>query len=119
MDGAVRRGRRSRGWEGGPGMSTSTTAHRSTSTGLIRVWAIETRGAAANAYGHCRYCRQPVTWMTTVKNLKRIPLNGHDPVPLQTERDQATGRLIEIHGRDTVHFETCEKRPAAGREETR
>lgn len=85
---------------------------RSSSSGLIRLWALETRGALSEAKSHCRNCGKPIVWMTTVANAKRVPIDGHHPVALQTAIDRETGHTIEFHDRGTVHFETCEKRAA-------
>lgn len=82
-------------------------------SGLLRVWALETRGAIVGAKAHCRACGRPIVWMTTVKNGKQIAIDGHEPSPLQTERDVETGRTIELHDRGTVHFDTCAKRKSA------
>jgi hypothetical protein len=79
---------------------------------FIRVWSNETRGAAAGSKSHCRDCRQPITWFLTVANGKKVPLDGHEPVALQTARDRETNRTIEFHSRDTVHLVTCPNRTA-------
>lgn len=48
-------------------------------SGILRVWALETRGSLAHAKGRCRACGAAITWMTTVKNGKQIPIDGHAP----------------------------------------
>lgn len=78
---------------------------------VIRLYANETRGSRIGSKVRCRYCRQPIVWMTTARNRKPIAMNGHEPAPLRTEREAGTGATIEIHDRAAVHFETCEKRP--------
>lgn len=80
--------------------------------GAIRVWANETR-ATAGAKSHCRQCGAAITWFTTFRNSRAIPLDGHEPTPLFSERDLETGRTIEAYGRELVHFGTCTKRPEA------
>lgn len=80
--------------------------------GTVRVWANETRGTAG-AKGHCKYCQAAITWFTTIRNNRPLAINGHDPTPLFRERDLETGRWMEAHGRETVHFATCERRREA------
>jgi hypothetical protein len=80
--------------------------------GTIRVWANETRGTAG-AKGSCKHCGAPITWFTTVRNNRAIPLDSHEPVPLFSERDLETGRTMEAYGRELVHFGTCTKRTEA------
>ena len=83
--------------------------NRPATEGTIRVWALETRGAAAGTKTHCKWCGQRITWFHTVKNHRPIPIDGHEPVPLRSERDVETGATIDIHDRATVHFATCPK----------
>lgn len=78
--------------------------------GLLRVYANDTRGSAGDK-GRCKYCGAPITWFITVKNQKKVPIDGHDPAPLRTERDPVTFERVEFHARDTVHFATCTARP--------
>ena len=81
------------------------------SSQFLRVYANETRGSTARAKSHCKYCGKPITWFVTVANAKAVPLDGHEPVPVRSERDD-DNRTIEIHDKATVHFETCDRRPS-------
>lgn len=74
---------------------------------VIWLYANESRGSRIGAKSRCRHCGEPVTWMETVKNHKRIPVDGHEPVPLRTEREAGTGNTIEIHSAGSVHFSHC------------
>lgn len=76
---------------------------------IVRVYANETRGSTWSAKSRCRDCEQPITWFYTL-NGHKLPLNGHEPVPLKTERELASNRTVEIHERASVHFETCPER---------
>lgn len=78
-------------------------------TTVIRVFANETRGIG-NPKGNCRDCGAAITWFYTFPKGKRVPIDGHEPVPLQTGRDTETGRTIELHDRSTVHLATCPNR---------
>lgn len=81
------------------------------SSDVIQVYANDSRGSTGHSKAHCRYCGQPVTWFVTVANQKAMPIDGHEPVPLRSDRETATGRTIEIHDRATVHFATCQSYP--------
>lgn len=81
--------------------------------GTVRVWANESRGAASGSKGHCKHCGAAITWFTTVRNNRPMAIDGHAPTPLFQERDLETGRGMEAHGRETVHFATCVKRREA------
>lgn len=76
---------------------------------FIRVYANETRGATGRAKTHCKFCGEPVTWFTTQANERPMLVDGHDPVPHRTEKTD-DGRTIEVHHRDTLHLNTCDKR---------
>lgn len=76
---------------------------------VVRVYANESRYASAACKGRCRDCDQPITWFVTVANGRKLALDGHEPVPLRSERDR-DGHTIEIHERATLHVETCPRR---------
>jgi hypothetical protein len=66
---------------------------------VIRVFD-DTRGK-----GRCRSCDTPITWFRTVAG-KAVPMDGHEPVPVQSEHNEDM-RLVSVFDSADTHWATC------------
>ncbi len=69
----------------------------------VRVYA-DTKGP-----GRCRSCAAPITWAETRAG-KRMPLEGHEPVPKSSEHSEDR-RLIEVYDASDTHWANCPDAP--------
>lgn len=62
----------------------------------------------SKGFGVCRGCHAPMEWYDTLTG-KKMPMNA-GAVPLKSESDEGTGRVIAYFAAEDSHWNTCPER---------